>query len=93
MKRTGDSVLLILGILATWQVLYWIAGDIALTSPATTAAHLWKLLGTARFWAHAAEPARASACAGRLNSNRRNHDAPRVRCRAVLEKIDALPRA
>jgi NitT/TauT family transport system permease protein len=59
MKRAGDSLLLILGILAAWQVLYWLAGDIALTSPADTAVHLWKLLGTARFWDHAAETARA----------------------------------
>jgi NitT/TauT family transport system permease protein len=59
MKRTGDSLLLILGILAAWQVLYWLAGDIALTSPASTAVHLWKLLGTTRFWGHAAETARA----------------------------------
>lgn len=59
MKRAGDSLLLILGILALWQVLYWLAGDIALTSPASTAGHLWKLLGTARFWVHAAETARA----------------------------------
>jgi NitT/TauT family transport system permease protein len=59
MKRAGDSLLLILGILALWQILYWLAGDIALTSPASTAVHLWKLLGTARFWGHAAETARA----------------------------------
>jgi NitT/TauT family transport system permease protein len=59
MKRTGDSLLLILGILVAWQVLYWVAGDIALTSPASTAVHLWKLLGTARFWENAAETARA----------------------------------
>jgi NitT/TauT family transport system permease protein len=59
MKRAGDSLLLIVGILAAWQVLYWLAGDIALTSPASTAVHLWKLLGTARFWGHAAETARA----------------------------------
>ena len=59
MKRIGDTILLILGILVTWQVLYWLAGDVALTSPATTAAHLWKLLGTARFWENAAETARA----------------------------------
>ncbi len=63
MKRTGDSLLLILGILVLWQVLYWLAGDIALTSPTGTAEHLWKLLGTARFWGHAAETARAFAFA------------------------------
>jgi NitT/TauT family transport system permease protein len=59
MKRLGDSLLLVIGMLAAWQVLYWLAGDIALTSPADTAVHLWKLLGTARFWEHAAETARA----------------------------------
>ena len=58
-QRTGDTILLILGIIVTWQVLYWLAGDVALTSPATTAAHLWKLLGTARLWENAAETARA----------------------------------
>jgi NitT/TauT family transport system permease protein len=59
MKRTGDSILLVLGILAIWQALYWIAGDVALTSPASTVTHLWKLLGTARFWENAVETARA----------------------------------
>jgi NitT/TauT family transport system permease protein len=63
MKRIGDSLLLILGVLATWQILYWLAGDIALTSPAGTAVNLWKLLGTARFWEHAAETGRAFAFA------------------------------
>jgi NitT/TauT family transport system permease protein len=62
-KRTGDSILLVLGILAIWQVLYWIAGDTAVTSPASTVTHLWKLLGTARFWENAAETARAFALA------------------------------
>jgi NitT/TauT family transport system permease protein len=63
MKRAGDALVLILGILVIWQVLYWAAGDIALTSPAGTAVHLWKLLATARFWEHAAETARAFAFA------------------------------
>jgi NitT/TauT family transport system permease protein len=63
MKRTSDTLVLILGILAIWQFLYWVAGDIALTSPTNTAVHLWKLLGTARFWEHAAETARAFAFA------------------------------
>lgn len=63
MKRSGDALVLILGILVIWQILYWAAGDIALTSPANTAVHLWKLLGTARFWEHATETARAFAFA------------------------------
>jgi NitT/TauT family transport system permease protein len=67
MKRTGDTLLLIVGILAAWQVLYWLAGDIALTSPSTTAVHLWKLLGTARFWGHVAETARAFGFAAAIS--------------------------
>ena len=63
MKRAGDSLLLIIGIVALWQVLFWLAGDIALTSPASTVAHLWKLIGTTRFWEHAVETARAFAFA------------------------------
>jgi NitT/TauT family transport system permease protein len=63
MKRAGDSLLLIVGIVALWQVLFWLAGDIALTSPASTVAHLWKLIGTTRFWEHTAETARAFAFA------------------------------
>lgn len=59
MKRFGDTLLLVLGILVLWQGLYWLAGDIAVTSPVDTAVHLWKLLGTARFWSNAAETARA----------------------------------
>ena len=63
MKRAADSLLLIAGIVALWQVLFWLAGDIALTSPASTVAHLWKLIGTTRFWEHTAETARAFAFA------------------------------
>ena len=59
MKRTRDTLVLILGILTIWQLLYWVTGNIALTSPASTAVHLWKLLGTTRFWGNAAETGRA----------------------------------
>jgi NitT/TauT family transport system permease protein len=63
MKRAGDFVLLLIGLLAAWQVLHWIAGDTAITSPADTALHLANMLGTTRFWENAEETARAFALA------------------------------
>lgn len=59
MKRSGDFIFLLIGLLLAWQGLHWLAGDIALTSPAQTFAHLGKLLATARFWEHVTETARA----------------------------------
>lgn len=67
MKRGIDSLLLIAGILLVWQVLHWIAGDIALTSPLDTFEHLGKLLGTSRFWLNVAETARAFAVAAAIS--------------------------
>jgi NitT/TauT family transport system permease protein len=63
MKRSLDFFWLIAGILAAWQLLHWIAGDTALTSPLDTFQHLIKLLGTQRFWLNVAETARAFAVA------------------------------
>lgn len=63
MKRAGDFLLLIAGILAAWQAMHWLAGDIALTSPLDTFTHLGKLLGTEQFWLNVAETARAFAAA------------------------------
>ena len=59
MKRYGDFLLLLLGILLVWQCLHWIAGDIALTSPAVTLRHLGAMLLTSDFWRDVAETGRA----------------------------------
>jgi NitT/TauT family transport system permease protein len=59
MKRFGDFCLLFVCLLLLWQGLHWLAGDIALTSPVATLAHLRDLLATAEFWDHAAETGRA----------------------------------
>jgi len=63
MRRALDFTLLMLGVLAGWQLLHWVAGDVAVTSPAVTIEHLVKLMGTARFWVNVAETARAFAAA------------------------------
>jgi NitT/TauT family transport system permease protein len=59
MKRLGDFLVLLLGILLVWQCLHWIAGDIALTSPVVTLRHLGALLLTSDFWLDVAETGRA----------------------------------
>src|SRR3569623_234356 len=67
MKRLIDFILLIVGIVAAWQILHWIAGDIALTSPLDTLEHLGKLIGTERFWLNVAETARALVAAALIS--------------------------
>lgn len=48
-RKGLDLLLLAVAILAMWQVLYWLLGDIALASPLTTARRLAVLLTTSRF--------------------------------------------
>lgn len=50
-----DSLILIAGLLAAWQLLYWLAGDIALTSPAATIQQLGTMLANPRFLPHVQE--------------------------------------
>jgi len=57
--RVGEAAMLLLGVLALWQLLFWIAGSEAMASPAMTAERLPKLLKTDRFWGHAIETAQA----------------------------------
>jgi NitT/TauT family transport system permease protein len=59
MRRVGDFIALFLGIVLLWQALHWIAGDVALTSPAVTFRHLWNLMATSDFWLDVAETGRA----------------------------------
>lgn len=57
--RALDGVLLVLGLLALWQVLHLIAGDVAVASPAATIARLGVLLTDPAFWPHLFETLRA----------------------------------
>lgn len=55
MRQAFDTAAVVVALVAVWQFLHWLAGDIAIASPATTAARATELLGTARFWGHVVE--------------------------------------
>lgn len=55
MTRWRDPLALIAIVLGAWQVLYWFAGDIALTSPVATIGHLSGMLRNPRFLPHVQE--------------------------------------
>ena len=55
MKRWRDPLALIAIVLIAWQLLYWYAGDVALTSPAATLVHLGEMLRNPRFVPHVQE--------------------------------------
>jgi NitT/TauT family transport system permease protein len=57
--RMLDRALLVVCILAVWQLLHVWAGDVALTAPLTTIAYAGELLGSARFWPNLIETVRA----------------------------------
>jgi NitT/TauT family transport system permease protein len=56
-------ILLVAGMLAAWQVLYLVVGDVALRSPAETVRFTIELLGRETFWPNLAETAKAFAVA------------------------------
>jgi NitT/TauT family transport system permease protein len=56
-------VLMIVGLLVVWQGLYWVAGDIALRSPAQTVRFAFTLLARESFWPHMIESGKAFAAA------------------------------
>jgi len=63
MQKFISTTLLILTLLAGWQVLHWIIGAGALTSPGQTIGHLAKMLGTAELWLNLGATAKAFAYA------------------------------
>lgn len=67
MKRALDNLVLAAVILVAWQVLSWLAGPTALTSPTETFRHLGNMLATERFWGHVAETGRAFALAALIS--------------------------
>lgn len=56
-------ILLVLGLLLAWQVLYALAGDIALRSPLATVDYTVSLLARPTFWPHLQESAKAFGAA------------------------------
>ncbi|HVY59029.1 MAG TPA: ABC transporter permease subunit [Xanthobacteraceae bacterium] len=64
MKSTKlDYLLLAVGLLLVWQVLYWGAGPSVVSSPAVTAMRAFQLVRTEAFWVHAASTGAAFALA------------------------------
>src|SRR5215470_11140553 len=55
MRKFGDLAILFAAMIALWQGLHWLAGDIAVASPAQTIARLATLMHTASFWGHVSE--------------------------------------
>lgn len=55
LRAWRDPVLVAVSLVALWQVLHQIAGDSAVTAPAPTLAHLWEMIGQARFLPHLRE--------------------------------------
>ena len=55
MARWRDPLALIAIVFAAWQLLYWYAGDVALTSPVATVRHLSGMLQDPRFLPHVQE--------------------------------------
>lgn len=62
-ERFGDSALLVLVFVAAWQAIYWVAGEIAVTSPVSTVAAAFDLLVSPDFWPNAYTTLRAVAIA------------------------------
>lgn len=54
-----NTLTLLAAILVAWQALYWMVGDVALRSPAQTAAFMAKFMTTPLFLPHLAETAKA----------------------------------
>jgi len=55
LRAWRDPILVAISLVALWQVLHQIAGDSAVTAPAPTLAHLWEMIGQARFLPHLRE--------------------------------------
>jgi NitT/TauT family transport system permease protein len=59
MRKLFDFLIVIAILLLLWQMLHWVAGELAMTSPVETAVHIGTLLTSEDFWADAAETGRA----------------------------------
>lgn len=55
MRQSLDTILFILALLALWQFLHWLTGDIAIASPAVTFGRASEMLASTTFWPHARE--------------------------------------
>ncbi len=63
MKSARNALVLIAGLLAAWQALYWFVGDAALRPPLVTVQYTARLMTTDAFWMHLSETLQAFAVA------------------------------
>jgi NitT/TauT family transport system permease protein len=61
--RIFDTTFLLVVLLAAWQALYLVAGEVAISAPLDTARYAIELLGRPRFWPHITESLLAFAYA------------------------------
>ena len=62
-RTTRNAVVLIAGLLAAWQALYWLAGSAAMRPPLETFRYTATLVASDAFWPHLSESMRAFAAA------------------------------
>ena len=62
-RSARNAAVLIAGLLAAWQLLYWFAGEAALKPPLATFRYTAQLVTTEAFWPHLSESMRAFAAA------------------------------
>jgi NitT/TauT family transport system permease protein len=63
MTAARNMIILLAVLVALWQGLYWVVGDIAFRSPLQTFSYTLHLLGTVSFWPNVLETAQAFALA------------------------------
>lgn len=63
LERLGELAVLIALLVAAWQLMHHMAGDVAMTTPAQTVRYTAKLLGSTDFWPHVRTTAKAFAAA------------------------------
>jgi NitT/TauT family transport system permease protein len=62
-QSARNAAVLIAGLLAAWQLLYWFAGETAIKPPLVTFRYTAQLVASEAFWPHVSESMRAFAAA------------------------------
>ena len=50
--QVSDLAILVLGLLILWQLLHYLAGEVAMSAPLDTLSYTLRLVGSAEFWPH-----------------------------------------
>ena len=63
LRSARNGLMLVVGLLIAWQLLYWFAGEVAMRSPLATVRYTANLVVSESFWPHLSETMRAFAAA------------------------------